>query len=160
MSLARLAFISCLLFGSLAVAVNPGFLREFMRRHPLRSVLVITNTQPGEPISSRSFYDNFAWTIHIISGFTIHQYVSKIWTKANPLKTTSGAHESHQIIVQYQYRETQQFCRCHIEWFCKATAIKRIEFKRPIFVICGPFPHQGLNSALGQPIMHSSSATR
>ena len=48
MLLARLAFISCILFGSLALSVNLGFLLEFMGKYPLRSVLVITNTKSGE----------------------------------------------------------------------------------------------------------------
>ena len=62
MLLARLAFISCLLFRSLALSVNLGFLLEFMGKYPLRSVLVITNTKSGElsfSRSSRTFYNTF-----------------------------------------------------------------------------------------------------
>ena len=62
MLLVRVAFISCLLFGSLAMSVNLGFLIEFMSRYPLRSVLVITNTKSGElnfSGSSRTFFNTF-----------------------------------------------------------------------------------------------------
>ena len=74
MLLARLAFISCLLFGSLALSVNLGFLLEFMGKYPLRSVLVITNTKSGElsfSRSSRTFYNTFGHLVTRLLGLAL-----------------------------------------------------------------------------------------